>query len=79
MDNKLEVELTIIDPVNKPTYQGEKFTKASLLNKNKFEDEEGNTKTGAMQGQIDTVSVKVLGDTSFLQQGKKYKVTIEAI
>lgn len=76
---KQEIELVIIDPVNKPTYEGEKFTKATLLNKNKHEDEEGNTKIGAVQGQIEAVSVKVLGDTSFLQQGKKYKVTIEAI
>jgi len=75
----LECELVIIDPVNKPVYQGEKYTKASLLNKNKWKDEEGNTKSGAQDGELECVSVKIPGDTDFLEKGGKYKVTIERI
>ena len=75
----LEAELVCIDPVNKPLYQGERFTKVSLVNKNKWEDEEGNTKRGAQEGELAGVSIKIPGSSDFIKQGQRYKVTIEKL
>jgi peroxiredoxin len=80
---KIQFELKCVDTVQKPIQEGEKWTKFALVNKNKYEvvNNEGDKVPayGAQEGELQNIAGKFLGDSDFIQQGKKYLVTIEEI
>lgn len=80
--NQIVIELCCIDPIVEASAASADWTKFTLVNRNKIEYEEDGeklSKLGAKQGELQSISGKILGPSSFIQQGKKYRVAITPI